>query len=345
MEPGLERFSRQLLLQGIGPEGVKRLRSSKVTVVGCGALGSAETELLARAGVGAIRVVDRDVVDVTNLHRTHMVSERDAYEGTPKAAACARGVSMIDSSIKVEMVIDDVDSDNVIDLISDSDIVLDGTDNLETRMLINEAAVKLSKPWIYAGVNSWYGTVMLIEPGKGPCLRCLMPSWGGAQESCDVIPTIGTVTTLVASVAAGLAVRYLAGDRPSPGELIVIDGRNMSIEKVSVQRNPDCPVCVHGRFELLSRPASYGISRLCGSRDYKVRLRERIGSAEALAAKLEGRFRSVVARPSWVRVVTSRGQIVTIMPPRLATIEGAASEEEAVEAYNEVAEAAGLERL
>ncbi|MGC9210371.1 MAG: HesA/MoeB/ThiF family protein [Acidilobus sp.] len=337
------RFSRQVLLSGIGREGMERIRNSKAAVIGCGALGSVEAELLARAGVGFIRVVDRDVVDLTNIHRTHMVGEKEAEEGTPKAIACGNGLKSIDSSIKVDVVVDDVDSDNVKDLIGDVDIVLDGSDNLETRFLINEAAVMLDKPWVYAGVNSWYGTVMFIRPRVGPCFRCFMTPMPPSQESCDVIPTIGTVTTMTGAAAAGLAIRYLAGDSPKPGELILIDGRSMNIEKVEVKRNPSCPVCALGRFEELSRPPSYGMLRLCGSRAYKVRL----GNApplEAIARALQSRFAWVTSRPNWVRVVTKEGVTVTIMG-RLAVIENAEDQEQARAAYDEVAEAAGLPKV
>ncbi len=338
-----ERFSRQILLSGIGQEGMRRLRSSRVAVIGCGALGSAEAELLARAGVGFIRLVDRDVVDYTNIHRTHMVGEREAEEGTPKATACAEGVRLIDSSIRTEVLIDDVDSDNVEGVVADVDIILDGSDNLETRFLINEAAVKAKRPWVYAGVSSWYGTAMLIWPGRGPCFRCFMTPVPDAEQRCDIIPTIGTVTTMTGAVAAGLAIRYLVGDPPSPDELILIDGRNMAIDKVQVRRNPSCPVCGLGRFELLTRSPARGLRRLCGANAYKLRLASE-PPLDSVAAALRGRYEWVTARPGWVRVVTRDGVTVTLMG-RLAVIENAASEEEARRAYDEVAETAGLPRV
>ena len=335
-----ERFSRQVLLKGIGQEGMKRIRGSRVAVIGCGALGSAEAELLARAGVGFLRVVDRDVVDYTNIHRTHMVGEREAEEGKPKALACQEGVKSIDGSIRVEAVIDDVDSDNVEDLVRDVDIVLDGTDNLETRFLVNEAAVKIGKPWVYAGVNGWYGTVMFISPRKGPCLRCFMSPEMAQNTSCDIIPTIGTVTTITGSVAAGLALRYLAGDEPEPGELILIDGRLMNIEKISVKRDPHCPVCGLGRFEMLSRRPSYGVVRLCGSRAFKVRLNRPVKLEEAVKA-LERANELVMARPGWVRVLTREGASVTIVG-RLVIIENVKDETAAAQVYNELMRVLGL---
>ncbi len=336
----VERFSRQVLLSGLGQEGMRRLRSSRAAIIGCGALGSAEAELMARAGVGFIRVVDRDVVDYTNIHRTHMIGEREAEEGTPKASACASGVKAIDSSIRAEAIIDDVDSDNVERVIGDVDIVLDGSDNLETRFLVNEAAVKLGRPWVYAGVNSWYGTVMFIRPGRGPCFRCFMKPAPQEGESCDIVPTIGTVTTMTGAVAAGLAIRYLIGDSPPPDELILIDGRSMSIDRVQVKRDPGCPVCGQGRFDLLSRPPSRGLSRLCGGNAFKVRL-DREAPVGPIAEALRARYQWVTSRPGWVRVVTGEGAIVTLTG-RLAIIENAPGEEGARRAYNEVAEAAGL---
>jgi len=338
------RFSREALVKGIGEEGVRRLRSSRVAVIGCGALGSTEAELLARSGVGFIRVVDRDVVDYTNLHRTHMVGEADAEQGTPKATACRDGVINIDRSIKVEAIIDDVDSDNVEDIIRDVDIILDGTDNMETRFLINEAAVKHDKPWVYAGVNSWYGTVMFIEPGRGACLRCLMPEgFEGRQASCDVIPAIGTVTTMVGSIAANLAVRYLAGDRPEPGVLYSIDAREGSIEKIRVERNPQCPVCVMGRYDMLARRPALGLlTRVCGSEAFKLRLTADAPSPEELSSRLASRFSWLISRSNYVKVITKEGVTVTVLGRRVVVIEGAANEDEARKAYNEVAEAAGM---
>lgn len=339
------RFLREALVQGIGQEGVKRLRSSRVAVIGCGALGSTEAELLARSGVGFLRVVDRDVVDYTNIHRTHMVGEAEAEQGVPKATACASGVSSIDRSITVEPIIDDVDSDNIEDIIRDVDIVLDGTDNMETRFLINEAAVKLGKPWVYAGVNSWYGTVMLIEPGRSACLRCLFPEGASqsGQASCDVIPSIGTVTTMVGAMAANLAVRYLVGDSPEAGVLITVDARELSLDKVKVERNPSCPVCGLRRFEMLSRqPVTGSVERVCGSESFKLRLRAEAPSPEELSKRLQSKFAWVSSRPSYVKVVTSDGVSVTLLGRRIIIIEGAMNEEEARKAYNEFARAAGL---
>jgi Dinucleotide-utilizing enzymes involved in molybdopterin and thiamine biosynthesis family 2 len=168
-----------------------------------------------------------NVVDYTNITGPTWLARGRPKEGKPKALACQEGVKGIDGSIRVEAVIDDVDSDNVEDLVRDVDIALDGTDNLETRFLVNEAAVKIGKPWVYAGVNGWYGTVMFISPRKGPCLRCFMSPEMAQNTSCDIIPTIGTVTTITGSVAAGLALRYLAGDEPEPGELILISGKKL----------------------------------------------------------------------------------------------------------------------
>lgn len=340
----LSRFSREALVKGIGQEGVKRLRESRVAIIGCGALGSTEAELLARSGVGFLRVVDRDVVDYTNLHRTHMVGEAEAEQGVPKAIACRDGVARIDRSVRVEAFIDDVDSDNIEDIVKDVDIVLDGTDNMDTRFVINEATVKYNKPWVYAGVNSWYGTVMFIEPGKGPCLRCLIPEGHeGQQASCDVIPAIGTVTTIVGAMAANIAIRYLAGDRPEPGVLYSIDARENTIEKVKVERNPSCPVCVKREFKLLSRPPRVGvISKVCGSEAFKLRLPADAPEPQDLASRLSNRFSWVISRPNYVKVVTKEGVSVTVLGRRVVVIEGAMNESDARKAYDEVAEAAGL---
>ncbi|MGC8621502.1 MAG: HesA/MoeB/ThiF family protein [Caldisphaera sp.] len=267
----LARFSRQLLMQDIGYEGMEKIMNSKIAIVGCGALGSTQAEILARAGIKKIKIIDRDYIDLSNLHRTHMITEKDALESLPKAIACEKWIKEIDQSIKVESAIDEFDSLNAEKFLEDVDLILDGTDNLEARFLINDVSVKHNIPWIYAGVNSWYGNVMFIKPNQGPCLRCLIPEISNQNESCDIIPSIGTMTSLVSSISSNLAIRYLAGNEVPYGVLFVIDGRDVSIEKIKITKNEKCTTCGLHHYEFLEKKTLRGVVKICGTHAVEIR--------------------------------------------------------------------------
>ncbi len=181
-----ERYSRQILFREIGKDGQKELLNSRVLLVGCGALGASHAEMLARAGVGRVRIVDRDFVEFTNLQRQTLFSEQDALNRLPKAIAAQKRISEINSEIEVEAVVADVNYSNIENLLKDCDLILDGTDNFVTRYLVNEACVKHKKTWIYGAAVSSYGATMTIIPNETPCLRCIfeeMPSAGSAQRA------------------------------------------------------------------------------------------------------------------------------------------------------------------
>src|SRR5947209_4542716 len=197
----IERYSRQILFEGIGEEGQRRLLASRAIVIGCGALGTAQAEALARAGVGKLRLVDRDFVEESNLQRQTMFTERDALERMPKAIACARHIGEINSQIKVEAEVADVNQSNVERLIQGCDVVLDGTDNFGTRYLINDACVKHDVNWIYGAAVGSYGVTMTILPHRTPCLRCVFPETpqAGTAPTCD---TSGVIMPIISIVAA-----------------------------------------------------------------------------------------------------------------------------------------------
>src|SRR5258706_1838678 len=195
-----ERYSRQILFHEIGKAGQERLLNSRVLLVGCGALGASHAEMLARAGVGKLRIVDRDFVEFTNLQRQTLFKESDAAERLPKAIAAKTRIAEINSEIHVEAIIADVNNSNVESLIDGCDLVLDGTDNFQVRYLLNDACVKHSKTWIYGAAVSSYGTTMTIIPGETPCMRCIfdeMPD-AGSSPTCD---TAGVVKPRIAAVA------------------------------------------------------------------------------------------------------------------------------------------------
>ncbi len=263
-----ERYSRQILFREIGREGQKRLLASRVLVVGCGALGASHAEMLSRAGVGKLRIVDRDFVEFTNLQRQTLFSESDAAERLPKAIAAKRRIAEINSEIEVEAIVADVNNSNIEALIAGCDIVLDGTDNFQVRYLVNDACVKHELPWIYGAAVSSYGTTMTIRPGETPCLRCIfeeMPDAGSAP-TCD---TAGVIMPIIASISAiqvAEAVKLLVGDTASlHRSLVQIDIWQNDWRKIKLAGpNDDCICCVRKRFEFLDAEAQEFAAVLCG---------------------------------------------------------------------------------
>jgi molybdopterin-synthase adenylyltransferase len=207
-----ERYSRQILFRGIGAEGQRRLAAGRVAVVGCGATGSALASLLARAGVGTLRIIDRDYVEASNLQRQSLFEEKDAAESLPKAIAAARKIAAFNSEIVVEARVDDLVPGNIHVLLEGMDVILDGTDNFETRYLVNDYAVKNSLPWIYAAAVGSYGVTLNVLPGKTACLACIFPDTPqGMVETCETSGILSTAVNLVASTAATEAMKLLVG--------------------------------------------------------------------------------------------------------------------------------------
>ena len=217
MKKLIQRYSRQVLFNEIGAKGQEKLHGSRVVLIGCGALGSSHAEMLARAGVGSLKIVDRDFVEFSNLQRQTLFSEADAEERLPKAIAAQKRIAAINSEVNVEPMITDVNNSNVESIIESGDLVLDGTDNFQVRYLLNDACVKHRKTWIYGAAVSSYGSTMTIVPGKTPCLRCIfseMPDAGSAP-TCD---TAGVIMPIIASVSAAQvteALKILVGDLAS----------------------------------------------------------------------------------------------------------------------------------
>src|SRR5256885_3834575 len=182
-EPNLERYSRQMRFYGIGEAGQRLLLDSHVTLCGCGALGTVLANALVRAGVGHVRLVDRDFIETNNLQRQVLFDEHDVAENLPKAEAAARKLGAINSAVHVEPVVTDIDRTNIVELVKDADLILDGTDNFEIRYLINDAAVKLGKPWVYGGSIGSHGQTMTTLPGEAPCLGCVFGAAPGPGEA------------------------------------------------------------------------------------------------------------------------------------------------------------------
>lgn len=263
-----ERYSRQILFNGIGKEGQQRLGNSRALLVGCGALGSAHAEALARAGVGNLRIVDRDFVEASNLQRQTMFTERDAADRTPKAVAAASHIRELNSEIEVEAEIADVNHSNIERLINDCDVVLDGTDNFATRYLINDACVKHETNWIYGAAVGSYGVTMTIRPHQTPCLRCVFEEAPPAASAptCDTAGVIMPIISVVAAVQVSEALKLLTGEVAAlHGSLMQFDVWRNEWRKI----NPgspatDCPTCALGKFQTLEAAAGEFAAVMCG---------------------------------------------------------------------------------
>ncbi len=266
-ERELSRYSRQILFPALGEAGQRRLLRSRVAVIGCGATGSVIANLLARAGVGYLRVVDRDFVELNNLHRQILFDEEDAAEALPKAVATARKLRRINSQITVEDVVTDVNPGNVSGLIRDVDLVMDGTDNMETRYVLNDACVRLEKPWIYTGAVASYGMTMTIIPHETACLRCVMPEppTPGSLATCDTAGVLGPAVSVVASIAAGEALKWLSGMAEVTRGMLHFDLLDNRLERFEIRGpRPDCPTCGRGEYAFLEAEAGTQSVTLCG---------------------------------------------------------------------------------
>ena len=209
----MSRYSRQELFSGIGPEGQARIRASRVLVVGCGALGSVLAETMARAGVSRLTVVDRDYVEESNLQRQTLFDEEDASRGLPKAVAAEAKLRRINSEVVVRGLVADVDSETAPGLIRDADLVLDGTDNFETRFLVNDLCVQARVPWVYGACVASYGLALLVRPGITPCLRCVLEEMPppASGPTCDTAGVVAPIVHVVAGIQSGEALKVLAG--------------------------------------------------------------------------------------------------------------------------------------
>ena len=263
-----ERYSRQILFREIGAGGQAKLLNSRVLLVGCGALGASHAEMLARAGVGRLRIVDRDFVEYTNLQRQILFSESDAKERLPKAIAARKRIAEINSEIECEPIVADANRSNVESLIKDCDLILDGTDNFQTRYLLNDACVKHKKTWIYGAAVSAYGATMTIVPNETPCLRCIfeeMPSAASAP-TCDTAGVIMPIIATVSAVQVAEAIKILTENFDKlHRSLMQIDVWENDWRKIKLGApDDDCETCTRRRFVFLDDETRELSTTLCG---------------------------------------------------------------------------------
>jgi len=264
------RYSRQILFAPIGRAGQKRLGESRVAIVGMGALGTVLANHMVRAGVGYVRMIDRDFVEPSNLQRQMLYDEEDARQHLPKAIAACEKLKRINSAVEIEPVVADLTPFNAEPLLSDVQLVLDATDNFQVRYLINDVCVKHRIPWIYGGAVSATGTFTVIRPGETPCLRCLFPDAPkpGEMPTCDTAGVIGPIIHVVASYQAAEALKLLVGDtgslNPHLEHFDLWHNRHQQI-RVSQARRPDCPTCGQQQFPFLHPDSPEGLAvSLCG---------------------------------------------------------------------------------
>ncbi len=324
----LDRYARQTVLPAIGKEGQERLAASRVTVLGCGATGTVIANHLARAGVGRLRIVDRDLVEITNLQRQLLYDERDVREGIPKAVAASERLRAVNSEIEIEGVVADVHAGNLFELIGEAELVMDGTDNWETRYLLNDARVREGKPWVYCGAVATYGMTQLIRPGESACLRCLFPEPppAGTSATCDTAGVLGPAVSVAASLAATEGMKYLVGDTEAlAAGLIHVDVWELSWHVFKMARKADCPCCVRREFPYLEVAATSHATSLCGRNAVQITVTRPVKlDLKALAERLRG-VGEVSVNPFLLKLQAGEHRI-TVFPDARAIVEGTTDE-------------------
>ncbi len=295
----LDRYSRQILFKPIGEKGQRKLLESSAAIVGMGALGTVIANHLVRSGVGHVRIIDRDLVELSNLQRQSLYDEEDASNHLPKVVAAEKKLRQINSTVKVDPVIADLNLDNAEELLSGFDVIVDGTDNFAARYLINDISVKFGIPWVYGGAVSSRGMFAVIVPGKTPCYRCLFPNvQTGLGETCDTIGVLSPITDIIGSFEAVEVLKLLVGAQHSPNlEQLDIWHQSFLQLDISGGQNTECPVCVHRQFEFLDRSSEQQISYavLCGRDTVQINPRKiNAFSLEELAGKLKGSGKVIV---------------------------------------------------
>jgi adenylyltransferase/sulfurtransferase len=304
MEESSHRYERQMRLSQIGTEGQRRLQASTAAVVGLGALGCTGADLLARAGVGRLILIDRDVVDWSNLQRQSLYTEMDAREGRPKAEAARARLQQVNSEIRLDAESADLCAQNVQELLAPADLVLDGTDNFSTRWMLNDWAVSTGRAYVYAGVVSTYGLVGAIVPG-GPCLRCTWPEPPATEgePTCRSAGVLGPAVAVIAGLAAGEAMKILSGQAGAALRgFLHADVWMQEFQKVSAAPDPACPACVGREFPWLEgRRGTRAAEPVCGGNAVQVPLDLRHPDLTILARKLAGTVAELRVQPRHLR--------------------------------------------
>jgi len=322
----LDRYIRQVRYAPLGPEGQERLMQSTVLVCGCGALGSMLAALLVRAGVGTVRIVDRDFVELNNLHRQMLFDEHDVARRMPKAAAAAEKLRRINSSVRIEPVVADVNYTNIEQFCRDAQAIVDGTDNFETRFLVNDAALKLGIPWVYGGCLGAEGQTMTILPGRSACLRCLMAECPppGSTPTCDTAGILGPAVGVVASLQAAEALKILSGNHEAVSHWLTIvelwDARIRQVDVSNLRDQVDCPACRRGELSWLAGKEGSHTAVLCGRNAVQLVHPGKSVSLDELAQQL-GAVGQVTRNEYLLRLKVDHYEI-TVFPDARAIVSG-----------------------
>ena len=319
-----DRYIRQTIFAPLGAPGQARLLASRVVIIGCGANGTVMANTLARAGVGSLVIVDRDFVELNNLQRQVLFDEDDVARGTPKAIAAAEKLRRVNSSIKIEGIVADVNAENVVDLIEGATLVMDGTDNFETRFLINDVCVKHNVPWVYAGAVASYGMTMTIVPRETACLRCVFQREPapGTLPTCDTAGVLGPIVNVMASIACAEAIKFIVGAGKRNAGLINVDLWENSFDSFAIARNPNCICCAQNQYEYLEGERGGTMTAsLCGRNAVQVNPgRGHALDLARLAAQLQGVGR-VTVNEYLVKFEIDNYEL-TIFPDARAIIKG-----------------------
>lgn len=265
-----------MLFPEVGQKGQERLLQSKVAILGCGALGTVQADALCRAGVGTLRIIDRDFIEETNLQRQTLFSEEDVREGLPKAVAAQRRLQQVNSLVRVEPLVTDVNYKNIESLIEGADLLMDATDNFETRFLLNDVAVKHRKPWIYGASVGSYGLSMTVIPHETPCLRCIFETMPppGMSPTCDTAGVLASIVNVIASIQAAEAIKILTGNLHRINrKMIFFDVWENSWKRFEIAGAKDqgeCPACKLGKYEFLEGKEGSSVTTLCGRNSVQI---------------------------------------------------------------------------
>ncbi len=261
----MDRYSRQTIFPGLGEEGQRKLSNSHVAIIGCGGLGSMIATSLVRAGVGKVRVIDRDFVEYHNLHRQILFDENDIKNELPKAVAAEWHLRRINSSVETEGIVADVNQGSIEELVSGVDLIMDGLDNFEGRFLINDVSLKHGIPWVYGAAIAASGMTATFIPGKTPCFRCLSISApaGGVVGTCDTAGVLGPVPFIIGSLQSTAAIKLLTGAAETEQHLTVIDVWQDTFQHLKTGYRKDCPAC-QGKYEYLEGKSGVETTSLCG---------------------------------------------------------------------------------
>jgi molybdopterin/thiamine biosynthesis adenylyltransferase len=331
----LSRYSRQTLLAEIGQAGQQKLLSSTVTLVGCGALGTTIASGLARAGVGHIKIVDRDYIELSNLQRQNLFDEQDLAQGLPKAVAAAEKLRKVNSEIYVEPLVTDLNPFNVERLLRNVDLVVDGTDNFEARFLINDACVKHELPWVYGAVIATYGVTMTVVPQRTACLRCLLREQPppGTVATCDTVGVLGAAASVIGGLEIVQVLKLLVeGGEEFWSRLTQLDVWTAEWMQLQIERDPECPTCQLGQYEFLEAQEGTFVTALCGREAVQVSVRGNVQLSIPQLAERLGSSGDVSFNEYMLRCDVD-GYDIAVFPNGRAIIKGTTDETQARAIY------------